>query len=156
VIDPLGGINTLWPLFGLSNQILSVIALTFITTMLLKMKKRKYIAVTLVPLIVMVIVTFTTSLEKIFSSNPSIGFFAHAHKFGNAQKADQIIAPAKTAAEMSQITNNDVINGTLCCIFLIIAVIVLISAIKIWLKIIQKQSYRPLQESPYVEVSHAE
>ena len=101
-------------------------------------------------LIIMVIVTYHFT-GKIFSSNPSIGFFAHAHKFGNAQKADQIIAPAKTSAEMSQITGNDIINGTLCCIFLIIAAIVLISAIKIWLKIIRKQSYKPLQESPYVE-----
>ncbi|MCO5236193.1 MAG: carbon starvation protein A [Chitinophagaceae bacterium] len=152
VIDPLGGINTLWPLFGLSNQILSVMALTFITTMLYKMKKKKYIAVTLVPLICMVIVTFITSLEKIFSFNPSIGFFAHAYKFSAAQKAGQIIAPAKSVAEMSRITTNDIINGTLCCIFLMIAVIMLIGAIKIWRKILKNQSYRPLQESPYVEM----
>lgn len=150
VIDPLGGINTLWPLFGLSNQILSVIALIFITTILLKMGKQKYIWVTMAPLIIMVVVTFTTSVQKIFSTNPSIGFFANAHKFSQAKKANHILAPAKTSGEMNQIISNNIIDGALCCIFLIIAVILLVSAVRIWMRIIRKEPYQPLQESPYV------
>jgi carbon starvation protein len=152
VIDPLGGINTLWPLFGLSNQILSVIALIFITVMLLKMGKKKYIAVTLIPLVCMVIVTFITSIEKIFSSNPAVGFFAHAIKFSTAQKAGNIVAPAKNASEMSQIITNDVIDGTLCCIFLMIAIVILFGAIRFWFRMSRGKEVIPLRESPYIEV----
>jgi carbon starvation protein len=152
VIDPLGGINTLWPLFGLSNQILSVIALIFITVMLLKMGKRKYIAVTLVPMVCMVIITFITSIEKIFSPNPAVGFFAHAIKFSTAQKAGTVVAPAKNAAGMSQIITNDVINGTLCCIFLMIALVIHIGAIRMWFRMSREKEVIPLSESSYIKV----
>ncbi len=150
VIDPLGGINTLWPLFGLSNQILSAIALMFITTILLKMGKRKYIFVTLLPLIGMVIVTFTTSLQKIFSSDPAVGFFAHAQKFAAARSGGQVIAPAKDMNETDKIISNDITDGTLCLVFLVIAAFILISAVRIWLRILSNKPCRPLQESEYV------
>lgn len=153
VVDPLGGINTLWPLFGLSNQMLSVIALLFATTVLLKMGKKKFAIVTLIPLSVMTLVTFTTALEKIFYPDASISFFAHASKFSSALSANQLLAPAKNAAEMKKIINNDIIDGVLCSVFLLITLTILIAAIRTWIKIINRKKHIPLQESSYVAVS---
>lgn len=153
VVDPLGGINTLWPLFGLSNQMLAVIALLFATTVLLKMGKKKYALVTLVPMSVMAFVTFVTALEKIFYHDPKIGFFAHADKFSTALSADKIIAPAKNMAEMKKIINNDIIDGILCIVFLLITLTILIKAVTIWIKILKGKKHIPLQESPYVEIN---
>jgi carbon starvation protein len=153
VVDPLGGINTLWPLFGLSNQMLSVIALLFATTVLLKMGKKKFAIVTLIPLSVMTLVTFTTALEKIFYPDASISFFANASKFSSALSANQLLAPAKNAAEMKKIINNDIIDGVLCSVFLLITLTILIAAIRTWIKIINRKKHIPLQESSYVAVS---
>ena len=153
VIDPLGGINTLWPLFGLSNQILAVIALIFITTILLKMGKKKYIWTTFLPLILMIVVTFITALQKIFNPDPSIGFFAHARKYYTALKSESLLQPAQTVSEMNQIITNDIVNGIICCIFLIIATTVLWSGSRIWIRILRGKPYRQLQEGKYVDVN---
>ena len=84
MIDPLGGINTLWPLFGISNQMLAAIALMLCTVVLFKMKRERYAWVTIVPTAWLVICTVTAGLEKVFSPNPAVGFVAHAQKFGAA------------------------------------------------------------------------
>jgi carbon starvation protein len=113
VVDPLGGINTLWPLFGIANQMLACIALILCTVVLFKMKRQRYAWVTIVPAAWVAICTLTAGWQKIFSDNPAIGFLAHADKFGTALNSGQLLAPAKTIDDMSRIVFNDYVNATL-------------------------------------------
>jgi carbon starvation protein len=117
VIDPLGGIWTLWPLFGTSNQMLAAIALTLCAVVLFKMKRQRYAWVTIVPATWLVICTVTAGLEKVFSSNPAVGFLAHAGRFGNAVASGQVLAPAKSLEEMSRVIFNDYVDATLAALF---------------------------------------
>jgi carbon starvation protein len=117
VIDPMGGINTLWPLFGISNQMLAGIALILCTVALFKMKRQRYAWVTLVPTAWLLVCTLTAGLEKLFHPNPSIGFLAHAQVFGDALAAGKVIAPAKSIAEMGRIVLNDYVDATLTSLF---------------------------------------
>ncbi len=117
VLDPLGGIWTLWPLFGTANQMLAAIALTLCTVVLFKMKRQRYAWVTIVPTTWLVACTVTAGLEKVFSPDPAIGFLAHAIKFGGAMAAGTVIAPAKTVHQMGQIVFNDYVDATLAGIF---------------------------------------
>jgi carbon starvation protein len=117
VIDPMGGINTLWPLFGISNQMLAGIALILCTVALFKMKRQRYAWVTLVPTAWLLVCTLTAGLEKLFHPNPSIGFLAHAQVFGDALAAGKVIAPAKSIAEMGRIVLNDYVDATLTALF---------------------------------------
>jgi carbon starvation protein len=107
VIDPLGGINTLWPLFGIANQMLAGIALLFGTTILFKMGKKAYVWVTLLPTTWLLIVTLTAGWQKLFDENPKVGFLAHAKIFKGAFDNGKILAPATTAAQMKQVLIND-------------------------------------------------
>jgi carbon starvation protein len=107
VTDPLGGINTLWPLFGISNQMLAAIALTLCTVVIFKMKRERYAWVTILPTAWLLICTLTAGLEKLFHPNPAIGFIAHANKFSAAAAANQVLAPAKSIAEMQRVVTND-------------------------------------------------
>ncbi len=120
VVDPLGGINTLWPLFGIANQMLAGIALLLATTILLKMKKERYVWVTLLPAVWILVITVTAAWLKIFSDNPKIGFLAHADKFSAARDAGEVLAPAKDLAQMQQVIANDWINATLAGVFLFV------------------------------------
>ena len=112
VIDPMGGINTLWPLFGISNQMLAAIALILCTVVLFKMKRQRYAWVTIVPTAWLLICTLTAGLQKIFSAEPAIGFVAHARVFGDAAAAGKILGPAKTMEEMHRIIVNDYVDAT--------------------------------------------
>jgi carbon starvation protein len=133
VIDPFGGIWTLWPLFGTANQMLAAIALTVCTVVLFKMKRERYALVTLVPATWLVICTTTAGLEKVFSSDPDVGFISHALKYGNAIAAGQLLAPAKTLAEMTRIVVNDYIDATLAAAFVFVVVATVIyGLINIW------------------------
>ncbi len=107
VVDPLGGINTLWPLFGIANQMLACIALTLSTVILFKMKRQRYAWVTIVPAAWVALSTLTAGWQKIFSDSPAIGFVAHAEKFAASLASGQILAPAKSIADMSRIVFND-------------------------------------------------
>lgn len=122
VIDPLGGIFTLWPLFGTSNQMLAAIALTLCTVVLFKMKHDRYASVTLVPATWLVITTVTAGLEKVFSTDPNVGFVSHAYKFESAVAASQVLAPAKTLQEMSRIIFNDYVDAALAASFVAVVV----------------------------------
>ena len=113
VIDPLGGIWTMWPLFGTANQMLAAIALVLCTVVLFKMKRQRYAWVTIVPTAWLVACTVTAGLEKVFSPNTSVGFLAHAARFSNAAAEGKILAPAKTMAEMGRIVFNDRVDATL-------------------------------------------
>jgi len=131
VVDPLGGINSLWPLFGIGNQILASMALILGTVILFKMKKEKYVWVTIVPTIFLFITSMTAGWQKIFHENPKIGFLAQADRFSNAIARGEILAPAKTVAEMQTIVMSNQINAALCAFFMIVAVVMVIASIGI-------------------------
>ncbi|MBN9290289.1 MAG: carbon starvation protein A [Hyphomicrobium denitrificans] len=122
VVDPLGGINTLWPLFGIANQMLACIALILCTVVLFKMKRERYAWVTILPAVWVAICTLTAGWQKIFSDNPAIGFLAHAEKFGSASDAGQILAPAKSMADMIRIVFNDYVNATLTALLIALGI----------------------------------
>jgi len=126
VIDPMGGINTLWPLFGISNQMLAGIALILCTVVLFKMKRQRYAWVTILPTVWLLVCTLTAGLEKIFSAVPAIGFIAHAQVFGNAAAAGKILAPAKTMAEMQRVIFNDYVDATLCALFVAVVLAMMV------------------------------
>ena len=113
VTDPYGGIWTMWPLFGATNQMLAAIALTLCTVVLFKMKRERWAGVTVVPTLWLLICTLTAGLEKAFSPNPKVGFLSHAEKFGQALSSQQVLAPAKSLAEMRRIIFNDYLDATM-------------------------------------------
>jgi len=117
VIDPLGGINTLWPLFGIANQMLAAIALTLCVVVLYRMKRERYAFVAIVPTAWLYLCTLTAAFEKIFHEDPRIGFLAHARKFAEAAEKEQLLAPAKTLAEMRRVIFNDYVDASLCAIY---------------------------------------
>ncbi|MDG4657707.1 carbon starvation CstA family protein [Ectobacillus antri] len=149
VIDPLGGINTLWPLFGIANQMLAGIALLVGTTILFKMGKKAYVWVTLVPTTWILIVTMTAGYQKLFHENPKIGFLSHANVFQTALDEGKVLAPAKNIAQMKQIITNDYVDAALCAFFMIVVLAVLLSAARIWVKVLRNQVVE-MKESPYV------
>jgi carbon starvation protein CstA len=122
VIDPFGGIWTLWPLFGTANQMLAAIALTVCTVVLFKMKRERFALVTLAPATWLVVCTVTAGLEKVFSPDPSVGFISHGLKYADAIAAGQLLAPAKTMAEMTRIVVNDYVDATLAGVFVLVVV----------------------------------
>jgi len=128
VIDPLGGINTLWPLFGIGNQMLASMALILGTVVLFKMKKQRYAWVTLLPTAWLFITSMTAGWQKIFHQKPSIGFLAQANKFRKGIDEGVIIAPAKSVADMQTIVFSNQINAVLCGFFMLVAVTMLIAA----------------------------
>ena len=117
VIDPLGGINTLWPLFGISNQMLAGIALIMCTVVLCKMKQERYIWVTLIPTAWLLLCTLTAGLQKVFHPSPRIGFLAHAQVFGEALASGKVLAPAQNLEEMGRIVFNDYVDAALSATF---------------------------------------
>ncbi|MFL4979611.1 MAG: carbon starvation CstA family protein [Xanthobacteraceae bacterium] len=121
-IDPLGGVNTIWPLFGISNQMLAGIALLLATTILLKLKRERYAWVTLVPTAWLLVCTLTAGWMKAFSSDPRIGFYALASKYSDAAAAGTVLAPAKSIAEMQRVALNNYICGTLTVLFVALVV----------------------------------
>lgn len=131
VIDPLGGINSLWPLFGVGNQMLASMALILGTVILFKMKKEKYVWVTIIPTIFLFITCMTAGWQKIFHENPKIGFLAQANRFSDAIARGEILKPAKTLEEMQTIVMSNQINAALCGFFMIVAIVMVIAAIGI-------------------------
>ena len=126
VIDPLGGINSLWPLFGISNQMLAAIALMLCTVVLFRMKRQRYAWVTIMPMVWLSICTMTAGWQKLFDPAPAIGFLAHARVFGGALAQGKVLAPAKSVAEMSRVVTNDYVNSVMCVIFMAVVVAMLI------------------------------
>jgi carbon starvation protein CstA len=129
VTDPLGGINTLWPLFCISNQMLAAIALMLATVILFKMKQQRYAWVTMVPTGWLLICTLTAGWQKMFDANSKIGFLAHAEKFSAAMARGEVLAPAKTVGEMQRVILNDRIDAALCALFIGVVLSILIYAI---------------------------
>ncbi len=131
VIDPLGGINTLWPLFGISNQMLAGIALMLATVVLIKMKRQRYIWVTMLPAVWLLICTTTAGFIKLFDANPAIGFLSLAKKYSDALASGQILAPAKSIDQMQHVIWNAYTNATLTALFLFVVFSILFYALKV-------------------------
>ncbi|ARB29041.1 carbon starvation protein A [Pseudomonas tolaasii] len=131
VIDPLGGINTLWPLFGISNQMLAGIALMLATVVLIKMKRQRYIWVTMLPAVWLLICTTTAGFIKLFDANPAIGFLSLAKKYSDALANGQILAPAKSVDQMQHVIWNAYTNATLTALFLFVVFSILFYALKV-------------------------
>jgi carbon starvation protein len=134
VIDPLGGINTLWQLFGIGNQMLAGIALLLCTVVLMKMKRERYVWVTLVPTAWLLITTLTAGWQKIFHANPAIGFLAQARRFGDAAANGTILAPAKTIAEVQRVAFNNYLDAVVCGFFVLLVVAMCVYAVIISLQ----------------------
>ena len=149
VVDPFGGIQTLWPLFGISNQMLAGIALMLGTVVLFKMKRDRYAWVTAVPAVWLLICTTYAGLIKIFDSNPAQGFLAQAHKFQDALASGTITAPAKSVAQMEQIVRNAYVNTGLTVLFLFVVFSILFYAVKTILAA-RRSPVRTDKETPYV------
>jgi carbon starvation protein len=126
VVDPLGGINTLWPLFGISNQMLAGLALIFASVTLIKMKRERYLWVTALPMAWLLICTLSAGWQKVFSDDARIGFLAHARKFGAALAQNQVLAPAGSIAEMQRVVRNDEVDATLALLFMTVLILTLL------------------------------
>jgi carbon starvation protein len=120
VVDPLGGINTLWPLFGISNQMLAAVALVLGTCVLVKMKRSHYAWVTLAPTAWLLICTLTAGWQKLFSADPKVSFLTHAGKFSDAIAQGKVLAPANSIKQMHRVVFNDYLNGALCAVFMLV------------------------------------
>ncbi|MFO1516630.1 MAG: carbon starvation CstA family protein [Lysobacterales bacterium] len=154
VVDPLGGINTLWPLFGIANQMLAGLALVFASVALVKMKRDRYLWVTLLPTAWLVLCTLTAGWQKLFHDNPKIGFLAAAKKFSDAHAAGQILAPAKTLEDMHRVITNNYVDAGLCALFMLVVVSTLAFGLRAALA--ARHNDRPTaQETPYVALGAA-
>jgi carbon starvation protein len=134
VTNPLGGINQLFPLFGIANQLLAAVALTVCTVLLIKHGKLKWAWVTGIPLAWDAAVTLTASYQKVFSGNPKLGFFAQRDKFNDAIAQGQVVAPAKSMDDMHAVVTNSTVDGVLAALFAILIIIVIADATRISIK----------------------
>ncbi|MCA0143887.1 carbon starvation CstA family protein [Blastococcus sp. LR1] len=150
VTDPLGGVNQLFPLFGIANQLLAAIALTLVTVLLIKHGKLRYAWVTAIPLVWDLIVTMTASYQKVFSDNPAIGYFAQRTRYADAQAAGELLAPAQDQAQMDQVIFNSTLNGILQSFFAVLVIVVVVHAAVVIAKAIRSGGL-PTTEEPAVE-----
>src|SRR5438876_632912 len=148
VRDPLGGINSLWPLFGIANQLLATIALCVATTILIKMHRTRYVWITGLPLSWLVIVTFTAAWQKVFSPVPRIGFLAQADQLQAALQSGAIAA-AKTAQTKTLIFNN-LLDAAVCGVFMILVGVILLDCLRSWFAILRGRRSAAVVEAPFV------
>lgn len=154
--DPLGGINQLFPLFGIANQLLAAVALTVGTTILIKMGKLRYAWVTGLPLAWDAAVTLTASWQKIFSDNPAIGFFAQRaaaqQSIQDGKLSDTLVAlKATSLQDAHQILVNTTVDGVLSILFAVMIIIVIVDAARIWFGLIFSGKEYELSEAAYEE-----
>jgi carbon starvation protein len=154
VVDPLGGINSLWPLFGISNQLLAAVALVVATTILLKMGRLKWIWVTLLPMAWLVIITMTASYQKIFSANPRIGFLSFANALVAQIAADKI--PVAKIVEARRVIFNQRLDAAVTAVLAVMILVLLLEAVVQWHAILSRAKQPVLHETPYVATQWAE
>ena len=148
VVDPLGGINSLWPLFGISNQLLAAVALVVATTILMKMGKLRWIWVTLLPMAWLVTITMTASYQKICDANPRIGFLAYAKALA-AQIAARKIATEKIA-ETQRVIFNQRLDAAVTGVLAVMILVLIVEALAHWYSILSRRKEPVLHESPYI------
>jgi carbon starvation protein len=150
VLDPLGGINSLWPLFGISNQLLAAVALCVGTTILIKSGKARYAWVTVLPLAWVLATTLTAGWQKVFAADPRLGFLSHA-----ASVAQQIADGKMDPALGARLIFNDRLDAVVTAVFMIVTVLVLLSSAREWALILTRRKPAKVQESPFVETAYA-
>ncbi|WP_100498051.1 carbon starvation CstA family protein [Geodermatophilus chilensis] len=156
VTDPLGGVNQLFPLFGIANQLLAAIALTLVTVLLIKHGKAKYAWVTGIPLAWDLIVTMTASWQKVFSADPRVGYFAQRQRYADAEAAGELLAPAQNADQMDRIIDNSTLNGVLQAVFAVLVLVVLVNAVVVIARALRAGGPVPTTEEPAVPSSIVE
>ena len=149
VVDPLGGINTLWPLFGLANQLLSVVALCLCTTILIKMQKSSYLYVTLLPLAFMCAVTFSAGYLKIFSPDPKLGFLSGAQSL--LRETAEVVDPEKSAGLIRQ-AGVWRIDALVAAFFLVLVFLIVLGSARQWWQLIRGTKQVELRESEFVPI----
>ncbi len=150
VTNPLGGINQLFPLFGISNQLLAAVALTVATTIIIKAGKAKWAWVTLAPLAFDAATTLTASYQKVFSADPKLGFFAQRDRYQQALDNGQVLAPAKDLDAMQQIVTNSLVDGILAAFFAVLIILIIGDAARIWFTVLTGRRQLSTSEVPYV------
>ncbi len=148
VNDPLGGINSLWPLFGISNQLLAAVALCVATTVIIRSGRARYAWVTLLPLAWLVIVTMTAGAAKILSPLPKLGFLAHARSLAAAQAAGTLPPGVNSPGDLARMIGNDYLDAAVAAFFLISVIVILVDSIRVWFRVLQGQDRAPSTEIP--------
>lgn len=151
VHDPLGGINQLFPLFGIANQLLAAVALAVCTTLLVKSGRLKWAWVTAVPLAWDAAVTLTASWQKIFSDDPKVGFFTQRDVYQTGIDNGEVIPPAKSMDDMHTVVTNSTVDGVLSALFAILIIVVIADAARVCYKAIRHPESVKLSETPYVK-----
>ncbi|NOK19179.1 carbon starvation CstA family protein [Corallococcus carmarthensis] len=149
VVDPLGGINTLWPLFGIANQMLAAVALTLGCVALVKMKRERYVWVPGIPAAWLVLCTLTAGFQKVFGGDVRVSFAAHARAFSQAVAEGRVIAPAKSVEEMEAIIRNDYLDAGLTVFFMVVVVATVLFGIRAALRA-RRSPVPTSHETPYV------
>jgi carbon starvation protein len=152
VIDPLGGINSLWPLFGISNQLLAAVALCVATTVFIKMGKARYAFVTLLPLAWLTVVTMSAGWEKMFSPEARLGFLAHAHIIEGQIASGALPAAIKSAADARRMVFNDYLDAAVTAFFMISVVVILADSIREWTSVLRGRKPAVSTEAPFEAV----
>jgi carbon starvation protein len=150
VVDPLGGINSLWPLFGISNQLLAMVALCVGTTVLFKMGKARYSWVTIMPLVWLSSVTLTAGTQKVFAADPKLGFLSHARMIKAAIESGTLPANLKTVDAAQRVLFNDRLDAVVALAFMSVAVLVILASIREWYMVAAKRRPIVMTETPYV------
>ena len=146
MIDPLGGINSLWPIFGVANQLLAVIALSLGTTVLIKIRKQRYLWVTLLPLAWLLAVTLTAGYQKIFDADIRLGFLSAAAHF---QKLAEVGGSAKEIAALNHQVFNNYLNAGVTARFLTLVILIVASCARVCLRLLDgRHEQYPLREAP--------
>ena len=153
VVDPLGGINSLWPLFGISNQLLAAVALCVGTTVLIKMGRARYAWVTLVPLAWLAAVTFTAGWQKVFSPDPKLGFLAQANAIAAKVAAGELPAGAQTVDAAQRMMFNARLDAVVALVFMGVAVMVIAVSVREWILLVRKRKPAVMHEAPFVPSS---
>ena len=130
VVDPLGGINTLWPLFGIANQMLAGLALVFCCVAMVKMKRERYLWIPALPTAWLLVCTMTAGWQKLFHPDPKIGFLANAARFSDAIARGEVLAPAKSLEEMQRIVFNNKLDAALCALFMGVLLLTLLFGLR--------------------------
>jgi carbon starvation protein len=154
VVDPLGGINTLWPLFGIANQMLAAIALTLACVVLVKMKRERYLWIPAIPTVWLVCCTLTAGWQKVFGSEVRVSFLAHARAFSAAAESGKVLAPAKSLDDMQQVITNDYVDASLTVLFMLVVVATLAFGVRAALAA-RRATAPTAQETPHVPLATA-
>jgi carbon starvation protein len=155
VVDPLGGINSLWPLFGISNQLLAAVALCVGTTVIIKMNKARYAWVTILPLVWLATVTLTAGWQKVFSADPRLGFLSHARVIEAAVASGSLPASINSVAAARRVIFNDRLDAAVASVFMLVVLLVIAASVREWWLVLSRRKAAVLYEAPFVASEYA-